>query len=168
MKGTGLGEEYEKKNSHRLASEEERLQVCYDEKSPCVSNISDSNNKKVTLSIATTESLVIKQTKEQNNSHKGENPHSKKIEELDIEQQILLKDYKGNIIDFIIDNKKSIRVEDLKIYEPIYKCYREKENCDICNNISNIIYINRCNSQNYSNEVWLCTNHWQQHANRKT
>ena len=58
------------------------------------------------------------------------------------EQLILLKENKQNIIDFIIDNKDSIRIEDLKIYEPIYKCYREKGNCHICNNISNIICIN--------------------------
>ena len=55
------------------------------------------------------------------------------------EQQILLKENKQNIIDFIIDNKDSIRIEDLKIYEPIYKCYREKGNCHICNSLSNII-----------------------------
>ena len=60
------------------------------------------------------------------------------------EQQILLKENKQNIIDFIIDNKDSIRIEDLKIYEPIYKCYTQKGNCHICNNISNIICIN-CN-----------------------
>ena len=78
--------------------------------------------------------------------HKGENRHSKKIEDLenekpisnlktkikeeleksDREQQILLKENKQNIIDFLSANKESIRVEDLKIYEPIYKCNREK------------------------------------------
>ena len=77
------------------------------------------------------------------------------------EQLILLKENKQNIIDFIIDNKDSIRIEDLKIYEPIYKCYREKGNCQICNSLSNIICKN-CN--NYNKENWLCINHWQQHA----
>jgi hypothetical protein len=43
------------------------------------------------------------------------------------EQLILLKEYKQNIIDFLSGNKDSIRVEDLKIYEPIYKCYQKKE-----------------------------------------
>ena len=65
---------------------------------------------------------------------------------------------------FIIENKDSIRVEDLKINEPVYRCYREKGNCHICNKISNIICIN-CNNQIYG--VWLCTNHWQQHTIEK-
>ena len=59
-----------------------------------------------------------------------------KEEELKIqeeEQQILLKQNQQTIIDFLLDNKDSIRVEDLKIYEPVYKCYREKGNCKICN-----------------------------------
>ncbi|HSF50576.1 MAG TPA: hypothetical protein VLA74_07440 [Nitrososphaeraceae archaeon] len=85
-----------------------------------------------------------------------------KQQELEEEQQILLnEDRRHNIIDFIIDNKDSIRVEDLKIYEPIYKCYRQKENCIICNSLSNIICIN-CN--NYNKGIWLCADHWKQHA----
>lgn len=48
-------------------------------------------------------------------------------------KKILLKENKNYIIDFITDNKESIRIEDLKIYEPVYKCYREKGNCQICN-----------------------------------
>jgi hypothetical protein len=122
-------------------------------------------------------------------SHKGENSHSKNIDkqsvkELDVEhlkpntkakiqedfekshreQQILLKQNKQSIIDFLLCNKDSIRVEDLKIYEPIYKCYREKRNCYICNTITNIICINCCNYNYNDKDVWLCTNHWQQHA----
>ena len=98
-------------------------------------------------------------------SRKGENCHSKKIEELDREQQILLKNNKQTIIDFIVGNKDSIRIEDLKIYEPIYKCYREKGYCQICNTLTNIICIN-CN--NYDNkEVWLCKYHWQDHLLQK-
>ena len=73
------------------------------------------------------------------------------------EQQILLKNNKQNIIDLLLDNKDSIRIEDLKIYEPIYKCYRDKGNCQICNSLSNILCIN-CNEN-----IWLCTNHWKQH-----
>jgi hypothetical protein len=96
--------------------------------------------------------------------HKGENRHSKKIEELYREQQILLKDNREAIIDFIIGNKDSIRIEDLKIYEPIYKCYREKGNCIICNSLSNIICKN-CNDNH--KEIWLCINHWQQHKIEK-
>ena len=94
--------------------------------------------------------------------HRGKNSHSKTIGELDREQQILLKDNKEAIIDFLLDNKESIRVEDLKIYEPIYKCYRKKGNCQICKRLSNIICKN-CN-HNYNNEeIWLCTNCWKQH-----
>jgi hypothetical protein len=76
------------------------------------------------------------------------------------EQQILLREDKiHNIVDFIIDNKDSIRVEDLKINEPFYKCYREKGNCIICSSLSNIICTNCYNSHK---EIWLCTKHWQQ------
>ena len=113
-------------------------------------------------------------------SHKGENRHSKnntkEKEELDIEylkpelkaktkeelekshkeQLILLKQNKQNITDFLSGNKDSIRLEDLKIYEPIYKCYREKGHCHICKCLSNIICISCCN---YNNQVWLCMNH---------
>ncbi len=89
-------------------------------------------------------------------------------QELDEEQQIPLnEDRRHNIIDFIIDNKDSIRIEDLKISEPFYKCYREKGNCHICNTLSNIICINCNNSHNYNKEVWLCTNHCKQHAIEK-
>jgi hypothetical protein len=77
------------------------------------------------------------------------------------EQLILLKEYRQNIIDFIIDNKTSIRVEDLKIYGLVYKCYRQKGHCYICNSLSNIICIN---CSNYNNEIWLCINHWQKHT----
>jgi hypothetical protein len=120
-------------------------------------------------------------------SHRGENSDSKNntdIEELDNEnlksnlksriqeglkkqeeeQKILLKQNKQNIIDFVLDNKDSIRVEDLKISEPFYKCYREKGNCIICNSLSNIICTNCCNNHK---EIWLCINHWQQHKIEK-
>ncbi|HEX2409219.1 MAG TPA: hypothetical protein VHJ38_18615 [Nitrososphaeraceae archaeon] len=84
------------------------------------------------------------------------------------EQLILLKETKWIIIDFIISNKQLIRVDDLKIYEPIYKCYREKGNCYICNSLSNIICINCCNNgYNYNQKVWLCSSHWQEHTIEK-
>ncbi len=75
------------------------------------------------------------------------------------QQLILLKENKQNIIDFIVDNKDSIRFEDMKAYEPVYKCYREKGNCLYCNTISNILCKNY-SSHNNNKEIWLCTNHW--------
>jgi hypothetical protein len=51
-----LIEEYEKKNSHRLANEEKQLQICCDEKSPCVPTNADNddpNNKKIISSKTT-------------------------------------------------------------------------------------------------------------------
>jgi hypothetical protein len=81
------------------------------------------------------------------------------------EQLMLLKNNKQNIIDFIINNIDSIRIEDLKIYEPIYKCYRKKGHCHICNSLSNIVSIGY---RNYNNrEVWFCINHWQQYTREK-
>ena len=84
------------------------------------------------------------------------------------EQLLLLKGYKQNIIDFIIDNKDLIRIEDLKSYEPIYKCYRGKGHCFYCNTITNVICKNCHNINSHNNkDFWLCTNHWQEHAINK-
>ena len=80
------------------------------------------------------------------------------------EQLILLNDNKQNIIDFIVNNKDAVRAEDLKAYEPIYKCYREKGNCYLCNILANIICKNCCNNYNNNKEIWLCTDHWKQHS----
>ena len=132
--------------------------------------------------------IQIQNKQQQDHSHKGKNCHSKyteeKDEKLDLEylkpnlktkikeelekshreQLILLKENKQNVIDFLLDNKDSIKIEDLKIYEPIYKCYREKGNCIICSSLCNIICKNCCNGHK---EIWLCTNHWQQHKIEK-
>jgi ubiquinone biosynthesis protein COQ9 len=112
----------------------EDQEVCCDENTPCVPNENDKLNSK------------IKEELEKNYR----------------EQQILLKDNKNAIIDFITDNKDSIRLEDLKIYEPVYKCYREKGNCQVCNRLSNISCKNY-NSHHNNKEVGLCTNQWKQH-----
>jgi hypothetical protein len=152
----------------------------------------NSNSIKVISSVTTTaitqEPLVVEEGKkhEEDYSHRGKISHSKNTDELENEnikadlkikitedyknyneeQQILLNENKQNIIDFIIDNKDSIKIEDLKIYEPIYKCYREKGKCRICNKMSNIICIN-CITYNYNKEVWLCTDHWKQYIIEK-
>ncbi len=84
-------------------------------------------------------------------SHKGKNSHSKNmVEELYAEQLILLKNNKEAIIDFLLDNIDAIRTEDLKIYEPVYKCYREKGHCHICKSTTNILCKN-CNENSYHN-----------------
>ena len=79
---------------------------------------------------------------------------------------VLLKENKQNIIDFLLGNKESIRVEDFKIYEPIYKCYRQKGHCQICNRVSNIICLS-CNHNFKNKEIWLCPKDWQQHKIEK-
>jgi hypothetical protein len=170
-----LIEEYENKNSHRLDNEEEQL--CCDENTPCVPDDNNNSNKRMVIDAINCNNANV--------SHKGENRHSKKIEdkqELDKEniksdpeskikeefeksfreQMILLKDNKQNIINFLVGNKESIKIEDLKAYEPIYKCYREKDCCFYCNDSTNIICIS-C-SKHRNKEVWVCTNHWKQHA----
>ena len=171
---SSLFQEYENNESDR---ETEQKKVCYDENTPCVLNDDNNSNEK----------MMDVDTGDYNNnvySHKGKNRHSRnnreeesdneklisnlkaqikdELEEHKKEQQILLKENKQNIIDFLVDNKDSIKIQDLKTYEPIYKCYREKGNCHICNSLSNIICKN-CSS-NYKNEIWLCTSHWEQHA----
>jgi hypothetical protein len=122
-----LLQEYEKENNSRLEE-----QVCCDKNTPCVPDDyknDNSNNKMIIDAINCNNANV---------SHKGKNCHSKnKIEESDNEklisnpkskikeeleksyreQLILLKENKQNIIDFILENKESIKVKDLKIYE---------------------------------------------------
>jgi hypothetical protein len=83
------------------------------------------------------------------------------------EQIVILKENKQTIIDFLLSKIDSIRIEDLKMYEPIYKCYREKGNCHICNILSNIVCVNSNKHNNNNKEVWLCTNHWQDHFLQK-
>jgi hypothetical protein len=161
----------------------EEQEICCDENTPCVNNSRD-NEKLLTIN-----NLSIGSNQYQDNSdylHEGENFHSKNNTEKELvnehlkselkvlkeefkahkkQQLILLKQNKQNIIDFIIDNKDSIKIEDLKIYEPIYKCYREKGNCHICNSLSNIICVS-CSNYNIK-EIWLCKNHWKQHTIEK-
>ena len=136
-------QEYEK---NQLDKEIEEQQVCCDENIPCVNN-SNNREKLLTNNNLTVRSSQIQMNYQDNVDylHKGENRHSKNIVEddkLDIEhlkpdlkekikeeleksnreQKILLKENKQSIIDFIIDNRDCIRIEDLKIYEPVYKC----------------------------------------------
>jgi hypothetical protein len=119
----------------------------------------NSNNKQIVLKTPIIEPLEstrnkqqqqiqqLQEQKQEEYSHKGENRHIKKLKEQeeleksDIKQLILLKQNKQTIIDFLLDSKDSIRIEDLKVYGPIYKCYREKGNCQVCNTITNIICI---------------------------
>jgi hypothetical protein len=168
-----LLQEYENKN-HYLEFEQKK--VCCDENTPYVPD-DDNNNTNMKMII---DAINCNNA---NVSHKGENRHSKntrgkqdnenlkadfedkikeEFEKSVREQLILLKESRQDIIDFLSGNKDSIKIEDLKIYEPVYKCYREKGNCIICNTISNIICINCCNHYN-NEEIWVCTSHWQKH-----
>ena len=172
----------ENEKNYQLDKEE---QVCCDENTPCVNNF--SNEK-----LLTSDNLLVGssqyQVKYQDNVdylHNGKNRHSKNkdvlenknikldlnkkikegLEQSHREQQILLEENKQNISDFLLDNIDSIRLDDLKIYEPVYKSYRQKGHCHICNSLSNIICKNCYNNSHYNiKEVWLCTSHWQQHS----
>jgi hypothetical protein len=83
------------------------------------------------------------------------------------EQKLLLKQNQQNIIDFLLNNKDSIRIEDLKICEPIYKCYREKGNCHICNRLFNIICIGYNHNSNLKESLVIFKSLGTTH-NRKT
>jgi hypothetical protein len=139
-----------------------------------VTNENNSNNKQIVSVTTITEPLASTrkieqqiQDEKEDHSHKGENPHSKNTEEEELEkshreQQILLKENKNYIINFLLSNKDSIRIDDLKIYELVYKCYREKDRCFYCNTLTNIICIN-CSNYSDNKKVWLCVYHWKQH-----
>jgi hypothetical protein len=131
-----------------------------------------TNREKLELLLEEYEKQLDIESQKQGNEKYNENPKlelkiqlKEELKKHKEEQLIILKEYKQNIFDFILDNKDSIKIEDLKFYEPIFKCYRQKSHCHICNSISNIICIN---CSNYNNkEVWPCTNHWRQHKIKK-
>jgi hypothetical protein len=67
--------------------------------------------------------------------------------------------YKDQILEFFMNIKGSISIEDLRLYEPIYSSNREKDKCSICEKFANIHCIN-CNN---NNNIWLCIDHWKEH-----
>ena len=147
-----LLQEYEKND--QLDKDGGEQQVCCHQNIPCV----NSNKEKLSYNILPVRGNQLQAKGEDKDnvdySHKDENSDSQIKEHLGKSNK---ENSRQNIIDFIINNKDSIRIEDLKISEPFYKCYREKGNCIICNSLSNIICTNCCNNHNVNNEVWLCT-----------
>ena len=65
--------------------------------------------------------------------------------------------YKDQLIDFFMSITEKIRIEDLRVYEPIWTFKTEKAKCSICNEFANIHCIN---CKDY---IWLCVDHWQYH-----
>jgi hypothetical protein len=65
--------------------------------------------------------------------------------------------YKNQLIEFFMNMKDKVRIEDLIIYEPIWTLKREKGKCSTCNEFANIHCVN-C----YDN-IWLCVDHWTHH-----
>jgi hypothetical protein len=68
------------------------------------------------------------------------------------------RQYKDVCVDFFINIKDKVRIEDLIVYEPIWTLKREKGKCSICQDFANVHCINCSN-----NNVWLCVVHWKQH-----
>ena len=77
-------EEHGKKSSRKLNQEEEEQEVCCDENTPCVpSDTNEDHDEKVNYSIEKMMSIVdtINNNTDYIDSHKGENRHSKNIDE---------------------------------------------------------------------------------------
>ena len=74
----------------------------------------------------------------------------------DLKQFKLIQQNKDKIIDFLMDNKDLIRINDLRVYDIIYQSFEQKKNCNVCNKLSNIICMN-------CNKVWLCKKHCKEH-----
>jgi hypothetical protein len=55
--------------------------------------------------------------------------------------------------------KDKIKMEDLTLYEPIFRSTIQKSKYTICQEFANIHCINCSNNDN----VWLCVDHWKQH-----
>jgi hypothetical protein len=66
--------------------------------------------------------------------------------------------YDDQIVEFFMNIKDRISIEDLRMYEPIFTSNIQKSKCSVCQEFANIHCIN-CNNNN----VWLCVDHWKQH-----
>jgi hypothetical protein len=65
--------------------------------------------------------------------------------------------YKDQIVEFFMNIKDKIKLEDLTIYESIFTSNKEKGKCSICNEFANI----RC--VNCRDNILLCVDHWNRH-----
>ena len=66
--------------------------------------------------------------------------------------------YRSEMVNLFMNLKDKIKIEDLTLYEPIFKLNIQKSKCFICQEFANIHCIN-CNHNN----AWLCVDHWKQH-----
>jgi hypothetical protein len=76
-------------------------------------------------------------------------------------QQGLHEEYqhhKDALVDFFMNMKNKVRIEDLTFHEPIFALNIQKSKCSICQQFANIHCIN-CSNYN----IWLCVDHWKQH-----
>ena len=65
--------------------------------------------------------------------------------------------YNDQILEFFMNIKDRISIEDLRVYEPIWTLKIEKGKCSICNEFANIHCVN-C-----KDTIWLCVDHWGYH-----
>ncbi len=76
-------------------------------------------------------------------------------------QQGLKEEYqqhKDTLVDFFMNMKDRVRIEDLIVHEPVWTIKREeKGKCSICNEFANIHCVN-C-----EDNILLCVNHWGSH-----
>jgi hypothetical protein len=93
-----LLKEYEKKYNHQLEEQE----ICCDEITPCVTNDNNNSNKKTIIDAINCNNANV--------SHKGENGHSKKIEELNNEH--LKLELKAKMKEEIRKHKKEQQITE--------------------------------------------------------
>jgi hypothetical protein len=65
---------------------------------------------------------------------------------------------KDQIVEFFMNIKDKIKIEDLTLYEPIFTSNIQKSKCFVCQEFANIHCTNCSN-----NNVWLCVDHWKWH-----
>jgi hypothetical protein len=78
-----------------------------------------------------------------------------KVLEQGIEEEY--RQHKNKLVDFFMNIKDKVRIEDLIVYEPVWTLKKEKGKCSICNEFANIHCVS-C-----KDNIWLCVNHWQEH-----
>jgi hypothetical protein len=65
--------------------------------------------------------------------------------------------YNDQILEFFMNIKDRVSIEDLRVYEPIWTLKIEKGKCSICNEFANIHCVN-C-----KDTIWLCVDDWRYH-----
>ncbi len=81
-----------------------------------------------------------------------------KILEQGLDEQYIK--YKEEFVKFLESIKQNVKIEDLRVAEPVWKSSRPASECVVCKQFANIQCVN-------CYDVWLCVDHWKQHGSNR-